>query len=405
MSNLDKLDDYFKLKEGQGLDLKFFQQDEKQQSTKKIQDQPISYLNHMKYANESTEENNLSEKSKILGDMSKIEKIEIPEEIIEEKIVLDEDMKTINEYFKSENSKIIAGNNKYKNLCEKTKVILNEDLSAIKEVDSMDFINKHLLHTLEQNKVKKPTTEYIDLLQESATHFFTDKDLKKIEEIKKNENEAINEEMNSLDENIIEEEEYANEFEEEVEEIKEDKLIKLDEEVQKPRGIEKTNNIKDEINEQNKENAGCKLNSQFSEKPATNTSINEDIVEVEYTVPTKDQQVFESGAMESNYIIDIKDADKLTSYLLKTCEIYDDDYLYSQLRISHKRYIQPPDPHNIYEFCANVMIMTKMEKEVIIICLIYVERFIFNTGILMNARNWKRLLFTAMVIASKVKYG
>jgi len=46
--------------------------------------------------------------------------------------------------------------------------------------------------------------------------------------------------------------------------------------------------------------------------------------------------------------------------------------------------------------------MTKMEKEVIIISLIYVERFIFNTGVLMNQRNWKRLLFTAMVIASKV---
>ena len=130
-------------------------------------------------------------------------------------------------------------------------------------------------------------------------------------------------------------------------------------------------------------------------------SVNEDIVEVENTVPNKDQ-IFESGAIESNYIIDIKDAERLTSYLLKTCEIYDDDYVYAQKVIAHKRYIQPPDPNNIYEFCANIMIMTKMEKEVIIICLIYVERFIFNTGVLMNPRNWKRLLFTAMIIASKV---
>ena len=134
------------------------------------------------------------------------------------------------------------------------------------------------------------------------------------------------------------------------------------------------------------------------ENDKQNNSIKEDIVEISH----KDNQVFESGAIESNYIIDIKDADKLMSYLLKTCEIYDDDYIYSQNKIGHKRYIQPPDPHIIYEFCANIMIMTKMEKEVIIICLIYVERFIFNTGVLMNARNWKRLLFTAMIIASKV---
>ncbi len=144
------------------------------------------------------------------------------------------------------------------------------------------------------------------------------------------------------------------------------------------------------------------MNNHNEEKVNLNSSINEDIVEVESTVQNNREQGFESGIIESNYIIDIKDAEKLVTYLLKTCEIYDDDYIYSQHRIVHKRYIQPPDPHNIYEFCANIMIMTKMEKEVIIISLIYVERFIFNTGVLMNARNWKRLLFTAMVIASKV---
>jgi len=43
-----------------------------------------------------------------------------------------------------------------------------------------------------------------------------------------------------------------------------------------------------------------------------------------------------------------------------------------------------------------------MEKEVIIIALIYIERFIFNTGVLINSRNWRRLLFISLVIASKV---
>jgi hypothetical protein len=48
------------------------------------------------------------------------------------------------------------------------------------------------------------------------------------------------------------------------------------------------------------------------------------------------------------------------------------------------------------------MVMTKMEKEVIIISLIYIERFIFNTGLLLNSRNWRRLLFTCMLVASKI---
>jgi hypothetical protein len=43
-----------------------------------------------------------------------------------------------------------------------------------------------------------------------------------------------------------------------------------------------------------------------------------------------------------------------------------------------------------------------MEKEVIIISLIYMERFIFNTGVLINSRNWKRILFTSLIVASKI---
>jgi len=83
-------------------------------------------------------------------------------------------------------------------------------------------------------------------------------------------------------------------------------------------------------------------------------------------------------------------------------EVYDDEYNYATKSSNRKTFIPIPDPNVIFDFCANIMIMTKMEKEVIIISLIYIERFLFNTGILMNARNWKRLIFIALVIASKV---
>ena len=189
ISNLEKLENYFKLSDSNKLDIKYFQDPKEEKGKlKKVPDHyQISYLSHMKYSNDKVDDvsNNLSEKSKILGDISKLEKIDIPEEIINENIEFDEEMKTINDYFKGQPNKLDLNNNKYKNLCEKTKVILNQELSAIKEVDSVDYINKNLLLTVEKNKSKKPTTEYIDLLQDSATHFFTENDPKKLDELNK----------------------------------------------------------------------------------------------------------------------------------------------------------------------------------------------------------------------------
>jgi hypothetical protein len=48
------------------------------------------------------------------------------------------------------------------------------------------------------------------------------------------------------------------------------------------------------------------------------------------------------------------------------------------------------------------MILTKMEKEIIIISLIYLERLIFRSGLLICRRNWRRLIFIIMVVASKI---
>eukprot|EP00340_Litonotus_pictus_P004476 CAMPEP_0170521814 /NCGR_PEP_ID=MMETSP0209-20121228/7197_1 /TAXON_ID=665100 ORGANISM="Litonotus pictus, Strain P1" /NCGR_SAMPLE_ID=MMETSP0209 /ASSEMBLY_ACC=CAM_ASM_000301 /LENGTH=1444 /DNA_ID=CAMNT_0010808907 /DNA_START=518 /DNA_END=4852 /DNA_ORIENTATION=- len=136
--------------------------------------------------------------------------------------------------------------------------------------------------------------------------------------------------------------------------------------------------------------------------PQNNKVIEEDIPIEENNLPELQDNHFESGFVESNYIIDIQDAEKLRAFLLKNAEIYDDDFDYKLSKIFHKRFVPPPDPSSIFEFCANVMIMTKMEKEVIIITLIYLERFIFNTGVLVTSRNWKRLVFTAMILASKI---
>lgn len=43
-----------------------------------------------------------------------------------------------------------------------------------------------------------------------------------------------------------------------------------------------------------------------------------------------------------------------------------------------------------------------MEKEIPILCLVYVERFLTKTGILMNHANWKRLTLISLILASKI---
>ena len=132
--------------------------------------------------------------------------------------------------------------------------------------------------------------------------------------------------------------------------------------------------------------------------------INEEILKNNKTkkVDENNKNNEQNISMESDYIIDINTIDQFKIYLLKQMEIFDDDFIYSAMHIPTRKYVPPPDPQCIFEFCANIMILTKMEKEIIIIALIYIERLIFNTGLLLTNRNWRRLIFTVMVVASKI---
>ena len=155
--------------------------------------------------------------------------------------------------------------------------------------------------------------------------------------------------------------------------------------------IDNNNDNKDDINTNLKIEEVIKTN---------NEQIKEELPQINNTNNNKD--LIESGSMESDYIIDINTMDKFKSYLLKQAEVFDDDFIYSAMHIPTRKYVPPPDPQVIFEFCANIMILTKMEKEVIIITLLYLERFIFNTGLLLTSRNWRRIIFITMAIASKI---
>lgn len=65
-------------------------------------------------------------------------------------------------------------------------------------------------------------------------------------------------------------------------------------------------------------------------------------------------------------------------------------------------FLQVPSEQDIYKFCKKIMICSKMEHEIPIIALLYIEKLMLRTGLLMNQINWRRFTFIALVIASKI---
>ena len=291
---------------------------------------------------------------------------------------IEKDIKFIDEFFSINRQRT----KNYKGLTDKTKNIMSKELSYINEVDS------------EVNNTK--TNSMISNLNNEKNNI-------------SKQNEEEEEEKKELEEN------YENEFNDE--EII-NKKNEENNENKENNEQENVNNINNEIN--NKFSSISDINNKDSMKLSENKEPNnEDIntnLKIDEIIKSNNEQIkeelpqinkenkdlIESGSMESDYIIDINTMDKFKTYLLKQAEVFDDDFLYSAMHIPTRKYVPPPDPQVIFEFCANIMILTKMEKEVIIITLLYLERFIFNTGLLLTSRNWRRIIFITMAIASKI---
>ena len=156
----------------------------------------------------------------------------------------------------------------------------------------------------------------------------------------------------------------------------------------------------DKAQKEEKEEKGKESKDQLEQKEPKNkeqSSINANTQNKEVSKENNEEDIY-----ESDYIIDIKSVDELVYYFVKRSEIFDEDFNYLIMKIAERRYIPPPDPQTIFDFMADIIILTKMEREVIILSLIYIERLIFNTGILITSRNWRRILLTSMIISSRI---
>lgn len=64
--------------------------------------------------------------------------------------------------------------------------------------------------------------------------------------------------------------------------------------------------------------------------------------------------------------------------------------------------VRKPTEHDIVDYCKYVTIACKMEHEIPIIALVYIERLLMTTGILLNRFNWQRVLLCCLCLASKI---
>ena len=61
-----------------------------------------------------------------------------------------------------------------------------------------------------------------------------------------------------------------------------------------------------------------------------------------------------------------------------------------------------PTEEEVYYYTKYVVISGKMEWEIPLMALIYIERFVTRTGILINHLNWRRIILITLIIASKI---
>ena len=64
--------------------------------------------------------------------------------------------------------------------------------------------------------------------------------------------------------------------------------------------------------------------------------------------------------------------------------------------------VDVPSEDEVYYYCKYVILSSKMEKEIPILALVYIERFLTKTGMLINHCNWRRIALITLIIASKI---
>jgi hypothetical protein len=83
-------------------------------------------------------------------------------------------------------------------------------------------------------------------------------------------------------------------------------------------------------------------------------------------------------------------------------KIFDEKYDFENEYVDFDYELSLPSEDDIFQYCNYVTTNCKMENETPIICLVYIERLLTKTGLLLNKDNWKRLVLISLCIGSKI---
>ena len=67
---------------------------------------------------------------------------------------------------------------------------------------------------------------------------------------------------------------------------------------------------------------------------------------------------------------------------------FDCRYDFNTNQLNNHYDVRKPVEADIVDYCKYVTIACKMEHEIPIICLVYIERLLVSTGIMLNRFNW-----------------
>ena len=92
----------------------------------------------------------------------------------------------------------------------------------------------------------------------------------------------------------------------------------------------------------------------------------------------------------------------MREFVMSNLRHFDMRMEYDELVFNEDTFVPVPTEKYIAEYCKYITIACKMENEIPIVCLVYLERLLLTTGILLNKYNWRRLLLVCMCLASKI---
>ena len=75
---------------------------------------------------------------------------------------------------------------------------------------------------------------------------------------------------------------------------------------------------------------------------------------------------------------------------------------YDEEIFNEDMFVPMPTERYVADYCKYVTISCKMENEIPIVCLVYLEKLLLNTGILLNKYNWRRFTLICLCLASKI---